>query len=287
MSEPLLYRDEELRTREGQAAAWPRLALLGERLEHSLSPLLHEAALCELGLPGSYRAIEVEGAELAGCLQAARRGKVVGLNLTFPHKRPALDAAVAVGPTSEETGAANTLVATRRGWEAHNTDVGGLVDALRECFLDAPWRGECVVVGAGGAARAAVAALGRLGCARVRILARHPERAQWARVQGAEVESLAGASLERCSLLLQATPLGLSPDDPSPVDPAALPAGCSVMDLTYGLRPSRLLRAHEGRGPVADGRWMLLSQAIRAFRLWFPGHDPASAMRRALEKALS
>ncbi len=187
---------------------------------------------------------------------------------------------------AREVGAANTLVRQpEEGWKACNTDVAGFTDALQERFPHRPWRGVCVVVGAGGAARAVVTALLRLGAEELRVAARDSRRAEWARARGIAVEEMGRVSLERCSLLVQATPVGWHPDDPSPVEVSALPEGCAVMDLNYPPTPSRLLRSHAPSGPVADGRAMLLAQAVRSFRLWFPGTDPAWAMRRALEEA--
>ncbi len=283
--EVLNFENGILRASNGEQASWPRLALLGDPVEHSLSPALHGAALQGANLPGQYRCVRVAGEEFEACLRSALKAEAVGLNVTLPHKERALRACHQSSSLAGRVGAANTLVPVPNGWEAHNTDVGGLKDALRLAFPGRPWRGECVVVGAGGAARAAVVALFELSAQRVRVFARRVERAGWAASFGASAEDLRTAALDSATLLIQATPLGLLPEDPSPLDPGRIPDGCALMDLCYGATPSALLRAHRTRGPVADGREMLCAQAARSFRLWFPAAQPEEFIRRACPKS--
>lgn len=283
MKPPVLeFRGGELLEAGGAPASWPSLALLGHPVAHSESPRLHQAALQTLGLEGDYRAVELRPEDLGAAVREARRAGCVGLQLTLPHKREVLAFCGERSAAVLRLGAANTLCSTERGWAAHNTDLPGLVRALRRVFPGEPWRGPCAVVGAGGAARACLAALEDLGSGPRRVLARSPERATWVGEWGTRVEALDSAELGELRLLLQATPLGLHATDPSPVDPRGLSEGCAVMDLCYGREPSRLLREHRGRGPVADGREMLLAQAELAFQLWFPGHDPHDPMRAVL-----
>lgn len=283
--EPLNFGNGVLKGPDGRERSWPLLALLGEPIAHSLSPVLHQAALKGAKIAGNYRCVRVSSAEFASCLRAAEVARVAGLNVTLPHKQLALRMSLRHSAMAARVGSANTLVPLAEGWEAHNTDVGGLQDALAQHFPGRDWLRECAIVGAGGAARAAVVALQELKAARVRVLARSLARATWAESLGASVEELATASLSSISLLIQATPLGLHPEDPSPIDPRALSAGCALMDLCYGPVPSRLLRAHQSKGPVADGRSMLRAQAQRAFRLWFPDSQPEAFMQSALPPA--
>jgi len=280
--EPLSFMNGILQGPDGRERGWPLLALLGDPVAHSLSPVLHEAALQSMKIAGNYRCVRVSSAEFARCLSAARAAKVAGLNVTLPHKELALKMSSRRSSRAARVGAANTLVPLADGWEAHNTDVGGLQEALLEHFPGRGWLRECAIIGAGGAARAAVVALQELKATRVRVLARSLARAAWAESLGASVEELATASLHSLTLLIQATPLGLHPADPSPIDPRELSAGCAVMDLCYGPSPSRLLRAHQSKGLVADGRSMLRAQAQRAFRLWFPDSHPEAFMQHAL-----
>ncbi|HKI84098.1 MAG TPA: hypothetical protein VKA63_07170 [Candidatus Krumholzibacteria bacterium] len=279
---PLSFAGGVLKESDGRERTWPLLALLGDPVAHSLSPALHEAALRGEKIEGHYRCVRVSAADFPSCLAAASAARVAGLNVTLPHKELALQMSSRHSALAVRVGAANTLVRFAGGWEAHNTDVGGLQDALLRHFPGRAWLRECAIVGAGGAARAALIALQELEATRVRVLARAPARAGWAKSFGASVEELATATLDSLSLLIQATPLGLDPEDLSPVDPRALPAGCAVMDLCYGPAPSRLLLAHESKGPVADGRSMLRAQAQRSFRLWFPDSRPEAFMQEVL-----
>ncbi len=283
MNPPVLsFATGRLTEAGGAEAPWPSLALLGHPVAHSLSPRMHEAALRGLGLEGSYRAIELAPAELGSFVAAAERHGMQGFQLTVPHKETVLEHCTARSPEVERLGAANTLRRIEEGWEAHNTDLPGLVSALRASFPAVSWGGPCAIVGAGGAARACLAALEDLDAGPRRILARDLGHAAWAEERGAELMTLEDATLDDIGLLLQATPLGLHASDPSPIDPSRLPEGCAVMDLCYGEQLPRLLREHQGRGPVADGRAMLLAQAELAFRLWFPGGEPAPYLRAAL-----
>jgi shikimate dehydrogenase len=268
-----------LRSPDGSRAEWPTLALLGDPVAHSSSPAIHERALRALGIPASYRAVQISAQELGVGIEASWHAGARGLQLTLPHKRAVLEYCAAQSAEVARLGAANTLRRTPGGWEAHNTDLPGLVRALRESFPEEPWKGECAVVGAGGAARACLAALEELGSGRCRVFARDPGRALWVEEFGALPLPLADAELEDLDLLLQATPLGLEPEDPSPIDPSRLRLGCAVMDLCYGDSPPRLLREHAPRGPVADGRAMLMAQAEIAFGIWFPGEDAHECFR--------
>jgi shikimate dehydrogenase len=286
VSEPLHYADGCLRAPGGTPVpAWPRFALLGDPVGHSLSPVLHAAALRSRGEAGAYAAIRVSADDLPRCLLEAHRAGVEGVNLTLPHKRSALACAARLEPAVELVGAANTLVPQQRGWGAHNTDVPGLALALHRFASPRMVAAipRAVVLGSGGAARAVVVGLGEVGLPRIRVLARRPERAAWARAFGCEVAPLDARLLADCGLLVQATPLGLLPDDPPPIDPSMLPPESLVLDLTYGPQPSQLLLRAATRGcPTSDGLPMLVAQAALAFALWRGGEPPLQLMGEAV-----
>ena len=140
---------------------------------------------------------------------------------------------------------------------------------------------DCVILGAGGAARAAAAALESLGAARILIAARTAERARWAEEFGAGVGTLEDAAIERATLVVNCTPLGLDPEDAAPVDPGRIRADAYVLDMAYSERPSRLLA--ESRAPGEDGRAMLVAQAALAFSIWYGALPPVREMAAALE----
>lgn len=272
-----------LRGPDGEDFAWPELAVLGDPVEHSASPVLHGAALKARGIEAHYRAIRVALPDLAEALSSAADAGVRGLNLTLPLKSAGL---ASVGRRTEECrriGAANTLVQRGGIWTAHNTDSRGMAMAL-ERSLGSGLSGQirdCVILGAGGAARAAAAALESLGAARIFIAARIAERARWAEEFGAGVSTLEDAAIERATFVVNCTPLGLDPEGAAPVDPRRIRADAYVLDMTYSARPSRLLA--ESRAPGEDGRAMLVAQAALAFSIWYGALPPVREMAAVLE----
>jgi shikimate dehydrogenase len=263
-----------LRGPDGEDFAWPELAVLGDPVEHSASPVLHGAALKARGIEAHYRAIRVALPDLAEALSSAADAGVRGLNLTLPLKSAGL---ASVGRRTEECrriGAANTLVQRGGIWTAHNTDSRGMAMAL-ERSLGSGLSGQirdCVILGAGGAARAAAAAF---------IAARIAERARWAEEFGAGVSTLEDAAIERATFVVNCTPLGLDPEGAAPVDPRRIRADAYVLDMTYSARPSRLLA--ESRAPGEDGRAMLVAQAALAFSIWYGALPPVREMAAVLE----
>lgn len=268
-----------------QEVVWPELAVLGSPVAHSSSPRLHAAALAEIGVDHRYRAVQCEADGLRAALEDAHAGGVRGLNLTLPHKEAALAWCARVSSEAQEIGAANTLVRLDEGWMAHNTDARGLAMALQRALgagLEAATR-RVAVLGAGGAARAAVQCLRALGAREIRVVARRPERAAWSIARGAEVLAWRAESLEGVTLLLDATPLGLDPRDPLPLPLEGLRPGALVMDLVYGPAPSALLREASRLGLAhQDGSRMLVGQAALAFGMWYGGLPPVEAMARAV-----
>lgn len=266
---------------------WPALAVLGDPVAHSSSPRLHAAALAARGLDHRYRAIHVEAFHLAAALDAAGAADVIGLNLTVPHKEAAFALCDRTSDEAREIGAVNTLVRRANAWTGHNTDARGLALALQS------WRGRALgrstervaVIGAGGAARAAVVCARALGARRIDVYARRVERAAWAESAGATARTLDASTELRATLVLQCTPLGLDPDhDPSPVRLDGLDPGAIACDLTYADRPSAFLREAAARGIEAiDGRRMLVGQAALAFSMWFGAQPPLAVMGRVFD----
>ena len=162
-----------------KSGSW-RLGLLGHPVAHSLSPLLHTAALRATGQEGTYELIDCPPEHLAHAVARLRRGEYDGLNATIPHKEALVGLVDRLSRSAAALGAVNTLVRTADGdVEGHNTDLEGLVSALVQRWPATPWRWHpATVVGAGGAARAAVAAAAHLGASEVRVTNRTPERAQ-------------------------------------------------------------------------------------------------------------
>ncbi len=254
-------------------------ALLGDPVRHSLSPLIQNAAFRAAGLDAVYVALPCLAAEVAPLMAAlVRQGG--GGNITVPHK----GVAAAVGAPDERVtaiGAANVFGAASDGGVAvRNTDVDGMLALVARLDLAASaW----LVVGTGGSARAVVAAAREAGAA-IAVQSREPSRAAafgtWTASLGVEVVAPGDATLA-----INATPLGLRPEDRLPVDLPDQPQLRGVLDLTYRAEgPTALVQQARARGLAAeDGREMLLVQGAAAWATWWPGVTPSlSVMRAAL-----
>jgi shikimate dehydrogenase len=258
-----------------------RLAVLGHPVAHSRSPAMHNAALTALGMGGEWRyeAIDLAPDELEPRVRAMPAEGFVGANVTVPHKGAALALADALSETAREIGAANTLSFAAGEIRADNTDGQGLLAAL--AFSPAGKR--ALVLGAGGAARAAVWALVRED-ADVTVWNRTPLRAEHL------CEELGGspakaAEQSEYELIVNTTAAGLHGEDPFvelPLDPAGFGAGQTVVDLVYGERPSPLLAAAEAGGAgVVDGIEVLVHQGALSLRIWTERDPPLATMRSA------
>ncbi|MCB9513304.1 MAG: shikimate dehydrogenase [Candidatus Latescibacteria bacterium] len=269
-----------------------RLAVLGDPVAHSLSPRFQQAALDAAGLDGRYEAIRCPADALEARLAALAAAGYRGLNLTLPLKERAwallAPRAAAIGDAAARLAAVNTLrLETDGRWRLDNTDLEGC-RAAAESLLGAPLTGRRVLVlGAGGAGRAAVAACLDGGCDAVLLWNRSPERARaLQRALAPDDARLAVHALVdgRCpggvDLVIQATRLGLAADDPLPPLPAAgeLPAALDL--VTQSTAWQRACAAAGSR--AADGREMLLAQGAASFRLWTGRDAPLAAMRTAL-----
>jgi shikimate dehydrogenase len=269
-----------------------RLAgVLGWPLEHTRSPALHQAAYASLALDAIYLPLPVAPEGVADAVKGAAAMGFMGLNVTVPHKEAVVPLCDVLDPVAERAGAVNTILFAQGRRVGHNTDVGGLADSLGELpSLPLEAGGLAVVLGAGGAARAAVLALSGLGlsCA---VVARTPDKARPLLALGArEVAPFTAQAMEKvfaqAMVLLDATSIGLDPRAEAelgvrlPID--ALPARALVVSLVYHREPS-LLREARARGlAVLDGKGMLVHQAARAFTLMTGLPAPLSAMRAAL-----
>ncbi|HEX8303300.1 MAG TPA: shikimate dehydrogenase [Jatrophihabitans sp.] len=261
-------------------------AVLGKPIGHSLSPVLHRAAYQALGLTGwSYTAIECDEQGLAGLL-AGSGPEVAGYSCTMPLKRQVLRVATSASPDATAIGAGNTLLPRPDGWHADNTDWIGIRDALGAAGI--PAGGAVTVLGAGGTAQAALAALA--GAHRVTVLVREPSRAG---------ELLAAA--QRLDRPVTVAPLSerqhwLDAD----LIIATLPAGAAdrfadlpfrrdqaLLDAVYHPWPTPLATALAAAGaPVVSGAAMLLHQAARQVELMTGSAAPVEAMRAALLAAV-
>ena len=268
--------------------------VLGDPVEHSLSPAMHNAAFAAAGLPYLYLRYRVAPAALATALAEAKALDMGGLNLTVPLKEAAVPLVDRLTEAAERAGAVNTIVFRRDGLLGDNTDGEGFVRALggRARLQGA----RAVVIGAGGSARAVATALARAGCGALTIANRTAARAERLadvvrriRAVNTKLVSLAALAgdtvLGDADLVVNATPLGLA-GARLRLRYAATPRGCTFVDLVYARRPTPFLAgaARAGR-PTLDGGPMLLHQGALAFEAWTGQRAPRAAMARALRAA--
>ncbi len=265
-----------------------RLGLLGFPLEHSLSPVLHEAALQTAGLQGSYSLHPVRPGNtgaLGNLVNCVRSGELTGLNVTIPHKQAVLPLLDVLTPSAERIGAVNTIYSRGRQVIGDNTDAPGFLADL-ERF--APGPASALVLGAGGAAAAVAYALWASNC-RVTLAARRVEEAgQLARrfpgtkVVSMDVEELARTDAE---VIVNATPVGMFPnvDENAWPDHLPFPVGAAIYDLVYNPAETRLVRTARAAGLRAiTGLGMLVEQAVLAFEIWTGYTVPRAVLLRAL-----
>jgi shikimate dehydrogenase len=277
-----------------------RFAVIGAPVGHSRSPAMHGAAYRALGLPHVYEKIETRLEELASRVDALRDGTFAGLNVTVPHKTNVIPMVDGTDASVEATGAANTLVRAVDGSvRAYNTDAPALREELAQLAGDAArFRGRtAVVVGTGGAARAAIFALGQLGVARVIVRGRQ-QKDDLGSVLAASgshgdlvFEPLSASPTAPADLVavVQATTAGMS-GSPVPGDVAvnalawdAIPSDCVVYDVVYAPARTPLLLRAEEKGLANDGGLgMLVRQGALAFELWLGVKPPLDVMRAAL-----
>ena len=258
-------------------------ALLGDPVAHSLSPRIQNAAFQAAGIDAVYVALQSTADGVAAQMATLVRGGGGG-NVTVPFKEVAAAAAGVREPRVAQLGSANVFGGVDGNLHLGNTDVDGILAALDE--LEAPADSWCVL-GTGGSARAVVGAAAVRG-AKVAVVSRVPERAAtfgaWASSIG-----VAGAEPGDCSVMINATPLGLSAGDPSPVNVAMLSPGTIMLDLVYRTEgTTALVRACQAIGMRAtDGRTVLLAQGAASWRIWLPAvTPPLEVMRAALNGRL-
>jgi shikimate dehydrogenase len=289
---------------ENWTAAPGNLGLFGFPVAHSLSPVMHHAALAALAREDArfatwtYAKFEIAPAQLGAALQLAHAKGFRGLNITVPHKEAVFAHAESADDFTRGAGAGNTLVRTATGWHATNTDGGGLVDALRaEAAIELRDR-DVILLGAGGAARAAALQCVQEGARTIVIGNRSRDRldallAHLAPLAGATPlrgflfdEATALAALPAGAIVINATSAGLGAAGVAPVDLRQLPRPAVVYDMTYNPSVTPLLRDAAALGlPHVNGLGMLAYQGARSLARWTGRAVPADLMLATLREA--
>jgi shikimate dehydrogenase len=280
------------------------LGVMGSPVTHSLSPVMHNAAIAALGLDYVYVPFPVAIADLATVVEGLKAiGSVEGFNLTIPHKQEIIPLLDQISDTAKAIGAVNTVKRSGDQWVGTNTDVAGFLVPLLK--LERTWHDQAaVVLGCGGAAKAVVAACLQLGCSAIHVVGR--DRAKLERFEHELTTHLPDLSLyihewvdlssilEIAGIVINTTPIGMtsnmanSPDTPiSSTQMQLIPAGAIAYDLVYTPRPTQFLKLAAAQGLIAiDGLEMLLHQGAIALEFWVGRQAPIEIMHQALLGAL-
>ncbi|MFW9966656.1 MAG: shikimate dehydrogenase [Candidatus Thorarchaeota archaeon] len=275
-----------------------RLVVVGYPLNHSLSPVMHNAALAELGLDDkyNYEAMPLPSDALPGLVESISRHEIEGANITLPYKTKITRYLSTISSEGLAVGAVNTLHRENDLVIGSNTDVRGFIEAIREKGVN-PRGLSATILGAGGVAKSVAYALAEAGAIELGIFNRTIDAArrlalEIGRNRPVEVradKTPAKEDLEDSDILINCTPVGMAgySIDESPLEQSNLSSGLVVMDLVYNPLNTRLLRDAQDAGcKTIDGVGMLVHQGALGFELWTGKPAPIAVMRDAVLQAL-
>jgi shikimate dehydrogenase len=271
--------------------------IIGDPVEHTMSPVMHNAAFQKLGLDYLYVAFRVGQKEIGNAVAAMRALNIRGLNVTIPHKTAVIPFLDKLDPMAERIGAVNTIVNDEGVLVGYNTDAAGFLQAILEMEVE-PAGKNIVILGAGGASKGISFILAERG-ANLTILNRHLVRAEDLAIRTSQVferevralslveENLAHI-MERTDILVNATSVGMFPDiDETPVHTRLLRPSLVVFDIVYNPIQTRLLKEAETVGArVINGIDMLVWQGALAFEKWTGKKAPIDLMKKEAIQAL-
>ncbi|MEH2174469.1 shikimate dehydrogenase [Nostoc sp.] len=278
------------------------LGVIGHPVEHSLSPVIHNAAIAQLGLDYIYLPFPIEPQNLEVAIAGFAAVGVVGFSVTIPHKQAIIPLLSEITPLAQTIGAVNTVSRQNNQWVGTNTDIEGFIAPLQTTYKQDWSQKIAVILGNGGAARAVVAGCTQLGFAQIHVVGRNMQRLQefrnsWSnsaladKFQVHQWEELPKL-IPQANLLVNTTPIGMYPKvDESPLsveEIANLPTGAIAYDLIYIPKPTQFLQQAEKQGAIAiDGLEMLVQQGVAALKIWLQQETlPVEVMRQALQNHL-
>ncbi|MBO1066321.1 MULTISPECIES: shikimate dehydrogenase [Nostocales] len=277
------------------------LGVIGHPVSHSLSPLMHNAALTKLGLDYVYLPFPIAPENLERAIAGFASIGMVGFSITIPHKQAILPLLSEISPIAQAIGAVNTV--TRQGdkWVGTNTDVEGFIAPLQTTYHQDWSQKRAVILGNGGAARAVVAGCIQLGLAEIHVVGRNLQKLQafhqsWQnspfadKFQVHEWTELPNL-LHQANLLVNTTPMGMYPHiEESPLSSQEISylPDAIVYDLIYTPKPTKFLHLAEKQGAIIiDGLEMLVQQGAAALKIWLQQDNiPVNEMRQALQNHL-
>ena len=277
------------------------LGVMGFPVSHSLSPVMHNAAIAAMGLDYVYVPFPIPIDDLPAAIAGLKAiQSVQGFNLTIPHKVEVIPLLDEILPIAQSVGAVNTVKRIGDRWVGTNTDVAGFLAPLKQ--LNCDWTQlPAVILGSGGAAKAVVAACLELGCPVIHVVGRDPKKLK--KFHGTMTSQLRDYNLrvhpwaslphllEVAGIVINATPIGMASDPHTPISEteiAMLPEQAIAYDLIYTPRPTKFLQIATARGLKAiDGLEMLINQGAIALEWWLDQPVPIAIMRQALLEHLA
>jgi shikimate dehydrogenase len=277
------------------------LGVMGFPVSHSLSPMMHNAAIAAMGLDYVYVPFPIPVEQLPAAIAGLKAVQSVqGFNLTIPHKVEVMPLLDEVLPIAKAVGAVNTVKRVGERWVGTNTDVAGFLEPLKK--LNCDWANTpALILGSGGAAKAVVAACLELGCSVIHVVGRDPKKMK--KFHGAMTSQLHDYNLrvhpwasiphllEVAGIVINATPIGMASDPNTPISEAEmnlLPDHAIAYDLIYTPRPTKFLQIAAARGlKVIDGLEMLINQGAIGLEFWLDQTIPIEIMRQALLQHLA
>jgi shikimate dehydrogenase len=265
------------------------VGILGWPLDHTLSPVIHNAAFRSAGLDWVYLSWPVPPDSLEAAVMGLRALGATGANVTMPHKQPVIDLLDELSDEAGELGAVNTIHRRGERLVGHNTDVSGFREFIvQDAGVVAAGR-SVVVMGAGGAARAVVKALASLGAHEILIGARDRKRGEEVAQIGGRAAAVAGdvgGAIARADIVINATPLGMDGAS-DPVPGTSFRPGQTIVDLVYSPPTTPLMRRARSEGAeVWGGLGMLVRQAAESFLIWTGRRPSLETMSAAAVRAI-
>jgi len=263
--------------------------IFGYPVEHSLSPLMHNAAFDSLGLDIRYVAFKVSPQDLSDAVKAIRALNMLGVNITVPHKEKVIPLLDRVDKEASFIGAVNTIVNSEGNLTGYNTDGKGFMHSLSEEGISVGGK-DILIIGAGGASRAISYYL-REKASKLFLYDIDKQKAEKLLSDLKKISNNVFLledikNINKPHIIINATPLGLKVDDPLPLNPDFIAPDMVVCDLIY--KNTRFLQEAKKKGAkTIDGSGMLLWQGVLAFELWTGIKPPVDVMRKALMSGIN
>ncbi|MFA5157274.1 MAG: shikimate dehydrogenase [Candidatus Omnitrophota bacterium] len=269
--------------------------LIGQPINHSLSPLMHNAAFSFLGINAEYKLFPLKEEELGKFLKNLVGQDISGLNVTVPYKEKVLPYMDHISYEAKLIGAVNTIKVSSGKLEGFNTDGNGFLKHLTEDLNFDPENRRIALIGAGGAARAISVYLCKVNPKQILIYDADKDKASslvsylkanFKNNGIRQATSVKGLEIADSDLLINATPVGVKESDPCLIDAKDIRKGMLVYDLVYNPKETKLLKAAKERGAkLSNGLGMLLYQGMIAFEIWTGKKAPKDVMLKALLEA--